>query len=69
MPFRLFYKEKKPVPEYKIDNTCIMCGRCADECPIEAISKGDKKYVIDPEECIECGVCFNRCPVEAIKEV
>ena len=32
---------------YKISDACIMCGACADACPVEAISEGDGKYVID----------------------
>lgn len=53
---------------YVIDKTCVMCGRCAEECPLEAISKGRDQYVIDPEECVGCGVCARKCPAEAIKE-
>ena len=33
---------------YVINDECISCGVCADECPVEAISEGDDKYVIDP---------------------
>ena len=49
---------------YKITDTCIACGACADECPVEAISEGDI-YVIDADACIECGDCADACPVEA----
>ena len=50
---------------YKISDACIACGACAAECPVEAISEGDGKYVIDADLCIECGNCANVCPVEA----
>ncbi len=50
---------------YKISDDCISCGACAAECPVEAISEGDDKYVIDPEKCIDCGSCANVCPVDA----
>ena len=50
---------------YKINDNCISCGACASECPVDAISKGDSKYVIDPEKCSECGACAGVCPVEA----
>lgn len=53
---------------FKIDDTCIMCGKCADTCPVEAISEGDDKYVIDDDACVECGACALSCPVEAIEE-
>ena len=50
---------------YQISDECIACGACAAECPVEAISEGDGKYVIDPEKCIECGACAGACPVGA----
>jgi len=50
---------------YKITSKCIMCGACAAECPVGAISQGEDRYVIDENLCIECGVCRSVCPVEA----
>lgn len=50
---------------YKITDACISCGACEAECPVDAISAGDDKYVIDAETCIECGACANVCPVDA----
>ena len=52
---------------YIIDDNCISCGACAAECPVESISEGDGKYVIDADACIECGACADACPVEAPK--
>lgn len=53
---------------YKISDKCIMCGACAENCPVSAISQGDTQYNIDPEVCISCGACAAGCPVEAISE-
>ena len=50
---------------YKISDDCISCGACADQCPVNAISEGDGKYVIDAEACVECGACAGVCPVGA----
>ncbi len=50
---------------YKISDECIMCGACAAECPVEAISEGDGKYDINPDTCIDCGSCAEVCPVAA----
>ena len=50
---------------YKISDECIACGACTAECPVEAISEGDDKYVIDEDLCVECGACASACPVGA----
>ncbi len=50
---------------YKINDDCISCGACADQCPVNAISEGDGKYVIDADTCVECGACNGVCPVGA----
>lgn len=52
---------------YYITDDCISCGACEPECPVQCISQGEGKYVIDPEKCIECGACANVCPVNAPK--
>lgn len=51
---------------YKITDDCMACGACQDGCPVEAISEGPDKYVIDADACIECGACADTCPNEAI---
>jgi len=50
---------------YKISDDCIACGACAEGCPVEAITEGDGKYVIDAATCIDCGACADACPVGA----
>jgi NAD-dependent dihydropyrimidine dehydrogenase PreA subunit len=44
--------------------TCIECGACVPECPVNAIA--ESPYVIDPETCTNCLACPAACPVEAI---
>ncbi len=50
---------------YVIGDDCIACGTCIDECPVGAISEGEK-YSINPDECTECGTCASVCPNDAI---
>ena len=52
---------------YIINDTCISCGACPPECPVDCISEGDGKYVIDPNVCISCGACAPVCPVDCIE--
>lgn len=51
-----------------ISAECIVCGACAPECPVEAISEGSEQYEIDASMCIDCGACVDSCPVDAISE-
>lgn len=50
---------------YKINDNCISCGACAASCPVECISQGDDKFVINKDLCIGCGTCAGVCPVGA----
>lgn len=49
---------------YKINDTCIACGACKPECPVDAIVEGDI-YTIKADKCIDCGACAEVCPVDA----
>ncbi len=51
-----------------INDDCISCAACEPECPVQAISQGDSKYIIDPAKCTDCGNCVDVCPVSAISK-
>ncbi|MFH0910256.1 MAG: 4Fe-4S binding protein [Planctomycetota bacterium] len=51
---------------HKIIETCVSCGACEAECPVQAISQGETIYIIDPVKCSDCGACVEICPVQAI---
>ena len=55
--------------EIKAD-LCKGCGRCAKNCPMEAISGQLRMpYTIDNEKCIHCGACWGACPFGAIDAI
>ena len=65
----------KKLMNYVIDKEkCIGCGKCAKNCPAEAISKteyiaeGHKlpSMFIDTTKCIKCGACMSGCKFDAI---
>ncbi|MCF0201146.1 MAG: NADH-quinone oxidoreductase subunit NuoF [Bacteroidales bacterium] len=65
----------KKLMSYEIDKEkCIGCGKCAKNCPAEAISKTDyiaaghklPSMVIDSTKCIKCGACISGCKFDAI---
>lgn len=50
----------------KVDmTTCIRCGRCAEACPVDAISVDHESGL--PYVCIHCGRCVAFCPHDCIE--
>ena len=60
-------KHKEKIMAYVITNKCTCCGACKDSCPVEAISEGAPKFVIDADTCVDCGACTGACPNDAIE--
>ena len=52
---------------FVINDSCVSCGACAAECPVECISEGDI-YVVDADVCIDCCACEAVCPTDSIVE-
>ncbi len=57
------YKIPKGVPLHPTsdENGCTKCGKCARNCPVDAIPV-DKPFVTDTTLCISCGRCIMVCP-------
>ena len=47
--------------------SCYHCDHCMMECPEEAISKVNGKYVIDSNRCTGCRVCVEECPTSTLE--
>lgn len=53
------------------ESKCVSCGRCAEACRFDAVSRADSSdggpvYRVDPMSCEGCGVCELVCPAEAV---
>lgn len=62
--------EACPERHIYITDNCRTClaHPCVNECPVNAISLGDGKMVIDQDKCIKCKKCVKACPYNAIVE-
>ena len=52
--------------KFNIDDTCVKCGACAEDCPVQCITEGKTRFIIG-KGCIGCGDCYSICPVGAVK--
>lgn len=50
----------------KADNRCTGCGLCAENCPAQAIERGNLQTA-DAKRCISCMRCVENCPASARK--
>ena len=56
-------KQCKAFISFHILDSCVGCGLCLKNCPVEAINGEQKElHMIDQEICIQCGVCYEVCP-------
>ncbi len=58
----------RSLANYTINDNCIGCTKCAQECASEAIEFTPfEKHKIDPSKCVRCGVCIDICPMDAVE--
>jgi len=52
-----------------LKSECILCGKCLDVCPQNAIRLSDSGHSINRLVCDLCGKCVELCPAEALKSM
>ncbi|MCX6309174.1 MAG: 4Fe-4S binding protein, partial [Bacteroidia bacterium] len=57
----------KSLITYTVQDTCIGCTICAQECPSDAIPfTPHQVHTINNDLCIKCDICLQACPIDAI---
>ncbi len=60
-------KKCKELITYSINEKCIGCTKCVQECPTGAIENRPYEiHHIDTEKCIKCNICKQVCPTDAV---
>jgi len=60
---RMAHSGYKPVVD---QDTCSVCGICAQTCPFQAIEIGEEHALINLDRCMGCGLCASHCVCGAI---
>ncbi len=63
-------KKCKPLIRYAINDNCIGCTRCSQDCPTDSIPMNPYlKHIIEVDTCTRCDICLQVCPTDAVEVV
>ena len=53
--------------EFNVNEKCIKCGKCINDCLTKALTfDGNKNIIFDEKKCIKCQHCLAICPTGAL---
>ena len=61
------YEEMRRTSLLSVNDDCIGCGLCAEQCPVDAIKIRNGRPVWVKDKCAMCLGCLHRCPEFAIQ--
>lgn len=62
-----FLNYERKTSHFYVEDTCVGCGLCVRNCPVQAIELQNKKPVWVKERCALCLRCLHHCPKFAIQ--
>ncbi len=65
--YAIEYDAMRKTKRFSVESSCIGCGLCARNCPVQAIELQGKHPVWVKEQCIMCLSCLHHCPKFAIQ--
>ncbi|MBQ1546173.1 MAG: EFR1 family ferrodoxin [Clostridia bacterium] len=60
-------RHEQKTSHFIVENSCIGCGKCANNCPVNAIEIRNSKPVWTKTRCALCLRCLHSCPKFAIQ--
>lgn len=65
--YNIEYDSMRKTKHFSVGATCVGCGLCSKNCPVQAIEMQHQKPVWVKEKCVMCLGCLHRCPKFAIQ--
>ena len=60
------YEDLRHTEKFTVSEKCVGCGKCAHQCPVQAIEIQNKRPTWIKKLCTLCLGCLHACPVNAI---